>query len=53
MIQESHFTVTQVLRDLTVLMKGIDRSEPPQAEYLYLSLRNTLLWLPSEHISDK
>ena len=53
MIQETNFTVTQVLRDLNTLMKGIDRSESSQAEYLYLSIRNTLLWLPAEHTSDK
>lgn len=52
MISESTFTTAQVLRDLETLLRGIDRTESTQANYLYLSLRNTLAWLPVEADRD-
>lgn len=46
MISETKFTTSQVIRDLRTLLSGIDRSESETADYLYLSLRNILFWLP-------
>lgn len=53
MISESTFTTAQVIRDIKTLMSGIDRTASDLDEYLFLSLRNILLWLPAEHTSDK
>ena len=44
----NYFTSGQVIRDLRTLMSGIKRNNSDLDEYLFLSIRNILLWIPEK-----